>query len=41
MEFQSFKIIQDFKKVYMRRFLFCLIYVTLLNSVKIKLNFVT
>ena len=26
MEFESLKIIQDFKKVYMRRFLFCLVY---------------
>ena len=26
MEFESLKIIQDFKKVYMWRFLFCLVY---------------
>ena len=26
MEFQSFKIIQDFTKIHMRRFFFCLVY---------------
>ena len=32
MEFQRFKILQDFKKVYMRRFFFYLVYIYLYSE---------